>query len=244
MVRNQAQYDAVLAAFPTITLVLGDLGAHDTLREQCLAADIIVNCATSDDLPAITTIVSSLQTSGRRAQPVYFIHTSGAGIIDDVPNGYGSPSPNLFDDIEDIHTITSWPDTHWHRVVDKAVIASCRLREGGEQFDLTDAVKTAIICPPMVYGKGEGPLRQRCVQIPELVRISLTRGKVFQVNQGRNLWRNVHIADLADAYLLLIEEAGHAGGRAAWGADGYYFVENGEHVNPPIPLDPWLVVFF
>ena len=41
---------------------------------------------------------------------------------------------------------------------------------------------------------------------------------------------NVHVHDLSDCYLKLVEAAVAGGGKATWGAEGYYFTENGTHV--------------
>lgn len=52
------------------------------------------------------------------------------------------------------------------------------------------------------------------------------------VGEGKARWNNVHVADLADVYVLLVEKA-LAGDTSAelWGASGgYYFTENGEHL--------------
>jgi hypothetical protein len=44
---------------------------------------------------------------------------------------------------------------------------------------------------------------------------------------------DVHIDDLSDAFILLVEEAVKPkGGNAQWGDDGYYFAEAGEFVCP------------
>jgi hypothetical protein len=156
----------------------------------------------------------------------YLIHTSGTGILNDRAAGVGVFMPTKYDDIADVKVITSFQLERWHCNVDQIVLISGDSHQKGERL-----VKPAIICPPIIYGSGGGPVRNRSSQLPELVRTSLIRGKCFTVQGGNNRWKNVHVADLADVYVLLVEHAVADGGKAAWGVERYYFMENGEHVG-------------
>ena len=89
-------------------------------------------------------------------------------------------------------------------------------------------VRTAIVCPPTIYGLGRGPGNQRSHQIPELARSVLESKKGFQVGEGGNIGPHVYIHDLSDCYVKLVEAAVEGGGNATWGNEGYYFAENGE----------------
>lgn len=109
-------------------------------------------------------------------------------------------------------------ENHVHRDVDKAVL------EAQEKLK----VPTAILSPPLIHGVGKGPIKTRSIQIPFLAEAILKRGKGFQVLEGQNIWDQVHIDDVAAAFMLLVEEALKNGGRAQWGSDGYYFVEADE----------------
>lgn len=56
----------------------------------------------------------------------------------------------------------------------------------------------------------------------------MKKGPVLGAGKAR--WNNVHVADLSNAYILLVEAA--AEGKTdeeLWGNKGYYFTENGEH---------------
>jgi hypothetical protein len=65
------------------------------------------------------------------------------------------------------------------------------------------------------------PSERAAPQIPALANAILYRKRAFMIQSGKYTWRNIHIADLADAYALLVEEALKEGsGRAAWGAEG------------------------
>ena len=142
---------------------------------------------------------------------------------------YGEASSRVYDDLEDVSQVTSLPDEAPHRVTDKLVIAA--------GSDHGDKIKTAIVCPGVIYGPGRGPDNKRSHQVPELARVTLEKGHGVKVLAGKTLWNNIHVHDLSDLYLKLVENAAAGGSLAEWpgkpalwGAEGYYFCENGEHV--------------
>lgn len=156
--------------------------------------------------------------------PGYLIHTSGTGILtvtDGARTIFGEASATVYDDWEGIEQVRSLPDWAPYRNVEKILLAA-----GTEH---RSKIKTAIVCPPIVYGQGRGPGNDRSIQVPELSRCTLEKKKGIQFGAGRNHWTNVHIHDLSDCYLALVEAAIDHGGKATWGQDGYYFAENGEH---------------
>lgn len=158
-------------------------------------------------------------------RPGYWIHTSGTGILtyEDFRNStYGDLRTKEFNDWDGIDELTSLPDDALHRNVDKIVL------EVGQ--NASDRVKTAIVCPPCIYGTGRGAGNRRSFQIYNLAKTVLQRKKGIQVGQGQNIWHQVHVQDLSDLYLRLGEEAASGGGKATWGKEGYYFAENGPFV--------------
>jgi len=135
----------------------------------------------------------------------------------------GQPSTKVYSDIADLQEITSFPiENHVHRDVDMALL------EAQKRF----SVPTAIVSPPMIHGVGQGPLKQRSIQVPFLIEAILKRGKGFQVLDGENIWDQTHIDDIASAFILLVEEALKPnGGAAQWGQEGYYFVAGAQFVS-------------
>jgi nucleoside-diphosphate-sugar epimerase len=127
-----------------------------------------------------------------------------------------------YDDWEGIGAVTSLPNDAWHRLVDKIVLAA---GESGE-------VLTAIVCPPTISGAGRGPGNRKSVQWNKMAKCVLQRGKGFHVGEGNNWWTWVHVQDLSDLFVTLIDAAldkiaGGSGGKATWGKEGYYFAETG-----------------
>ena len=64
-----------------------------------------------------------------------------------------------------------------------------------------------------------------------MTKLILSAKYIPIIGEGKARWNNVHVADLAQLYLLLAE-AGAAGRRDndLWGGNVYYLVEGGEHL--------------
>ena len=59
----------------------------------------------------------------------------------------------------------------------------------------------------------------------------LEKGYTPIIGEGKARWNNVHVEDLSDVFLLLVEKAAAKDtSDELWGAKGYILVENGEHV--------------
>lgn len=136
---------------------------------------------------------------------------------------WGEPNSQApYNDLAGVSALTSLPDFAFHRNVDKIILAAG-----------SDAVKTAIICPPTIYGTGRGPGNQRSIQLPNLVARALWDGEAPIVGRGLSEWDNVHIYDLSDLYVLLVDAIAANNkdlDKELWGAKGYYLAENGHHV--------------
>ena len=180
----------------------------------------------ADHVGATTAIAKGLAAGHSKEHPAYWLHLSGTGILtwkDAQSKTFGELNSQApYNDLEGVSSLTSLPDFALHRNVDKIVLAAS-----------SEAVKTAIITPPTIYGKGRGPGNQRSMQVYDLVARMLEDGEAPVVGRGLSEWDNVHIHDLSDLYVLLvgaIETNNKALDRELWGANGYYLAENGHHV--------------
>ncbi|KAL8808823.1 MAG: hypothetical protein Q9200_003989 [Gallowayella weberi] len=221
LVRNSDKGAQVASQYPTIRLVYGDLDSAELLEKEAKKADIVLNCASADHAAGAEALIKGLGAHPSES-PGFMIHTSGATVIafaDIERKIFGESSSKIYNDWDGVSEVTSLPDFAPHRSVDKLVLA------GGSQ-----KVKAAIVCPPTIYGHGQGPGNQRSIQLPELARCTLEKGHGIQVGAGKTYWNNIHVHDLSDLYVALIEAAAAGGGKASWGNEGYYFAENGEHV--------------
>jgi nucleoside-diphosphate-sugar epimerase len=97
----------------------------------------------------------------------------------------------------------------------------------------SDAVKTAVIAPPTIYGRGRGPGNQRSIQVYALAARTLKDGQAPLVGRGLTEWDNVHIYDLSDLYVLFLKAIAandKSLDKELWGPNGYFLAENGTHV--------------
>lgn len=193
----------------------------------------------SDHAVAAKSIAKGLASGHTKANPGFWLHTSGTGILtwkDMETNTYGEPpSQPPYDDLDNVTGLTSLPDTAFHRDVDKLVLSSG-----------SDAIKTAIVCPPTIYGPGRGPGNQRSRQVYNLVKATLEKGQAPQLGRGLTEWDNVHVHDLSALFVLLAEAA--VANRPEldaklWGKEGYFLAENGHHVWGEISKEVGQVAF-
>jgi len=63
-----------------------------------------------------------------------------------------------------------------------------------------------------------------------MARCVLERRRGYQVGAGENRMATVHVHDLSDCYLKLLEAVVEGGRKATWGDEGYFLAENGELV--------------
>ncbi|PLB52556.1 NAD(P)-binding protein [Aspergillus steynii IBT 23096] len=220
LVRSEEKGAKVAAEYPQVRLVYGTTDDSDLLEEEASKADTVFHSAASDDhVPSAQAILQGL---GRRAAngPAYYIHTSGGFALAAATlatGKYGERFDKIYDDWDHVDELTSLPDHAPHRKVDKVVLAADPSK-----------VRTAIVAPAVIYGKGRGPDKKKSAPVSEPF---LRPRRVFVVGKGENIWHNIHVQDLTQLYLLLGEAAVNGGGSATWNAQGYYLAENGSYVN-------------
>jgi nucleoside-diphosphate-sugar epimerase len=99
--------------------------------------------------------------------------------------------------------------------------------------------RTAIIFPPIIFGTGSGPVNQRSIQVPSIAKNALQEKQAVYVGQGLSRWGAIHIADLAQLFVKLVEKAVNGGNDDFWDENGLYFAESGEevcsHVQASVP---------
>ncbi|GKZ33127.1 hypothetical protein AbraIFM66950_002909 [Aspergillus brasiliensis] len=214
LVRSRDSGQKIKAQYPTVEIVYGGLDNSETLVAESARADIIIPKA----------ITQGALEGHTEERPVYWLHTSGAGIfsfLDTENKVYGEKGEKFYDDVQDIKEIVNFPDHAFHRDVDKAVFEAGSVRPG--------VLKTAIVSPVTVYGQGRGPCSQRSRQIYELATLTLQSQNVPIIGRGLSIGSNIHIVDLTSLFVILFEKALSKHDDGLWGSEAYYLSENGEH---------------
>jgi len=196
LVRTEA--NAALLKQRGIEPVLGGLDDSGLLTREALASDGVINTASADHAGAVQALIGGLEGSSKP-----LLHTSGSSVVGDDVRG-NLRSEVIFD--EDTPFVVA-PDKQPRRDLDLLVLGAAGR-----------GVRSAVICPSLIYGLGSGVNRDS-VQVPFLAANAREQGVVQIVGQGLNVWSNVHIDDVVDLYVLAIAQAP---------AGAFYFAENGE----------------
>lgn len=245
LVRSQQAADK-LKTLNVIPLV-SSLDDSQLLTKAAEEADIVINTADADHLGAVKAIVAGLS---KAPKPKVFIHTSGTGkeeltivilieiilthnfyhemkfiifenwfcfeflgVLSDDSRG-DVVSDFIYSDL-DMKSINALPLTQIHKEVDQYI------------FDNSENIDSIIIAPPTIYGLGTGPFNRHSAQIPRIIKTCAKIEQAATLGKGLNVWNNVHVEDLADFYILVLEKA--LEGKADIRKNGWYFAENGEH---------------
>ncbi|MBB6056213.1 NAD-dependent epimerase/dehydratase family protein [Tolumonas osonensis] len=186
------------------TAVIGSLDDAKLLAYEAESADIIFNTANCDHVEsAIALLHGAMNRYSTTSVKPIFIHTSGAGVLTAHSLGCGvAPDQDLKQDLwdeADVEKHVNISSHAPHRFVDIEIFKAAE----------KDFVKTYLVVPPTVFGVGLGPFAssRMSIQIPRLVYSALMRRQTMKVGAGNNIWPNVHVADLAELYLVILDAA-------------------------------------
>ncbi|KAH9903077.1 NAD-P-binding protein [Cubamyces lactineus] len=223
LVRSADKAKALETQFGVKT-VLGSLEELDKLAALAEDAHITINTAGCDDEPMIKAILRGLKQRREKTGDIpHFIHTSGTGeFVDNAHGEFGSDK--VYSDL-DIATIEALPPNALHRPGDLLVVAA----DAEEGY-----ARTHVVMPSQVYGVATGPLvdagiaNPHTLVIPLFVRAALKRGSVGVMGKGVTRWTNVHIDDVTDFYILLLDAILQDPTKVSHGRNGYFILDNGE----------------
>jgi nucleoside-diphosphate-sugar epimerase len=201
-----------------IEVIVATLDNEEVITDQVYRADIVVHTATADHLPSVQSIIRGVELRAQAGKSTIYIHTSGASLLGDEAAGAYMGDKIFYDDRP--ADIDALPDSADHRMVDLAIVKA-RSRLG-------KAAKIAIMIPPVIYGvSSQGRLS---IQLPTMTRFSIKHGVAGQVGQGKSVWSQVHVKDLARAYIILLHWLEGNDSSEIY-QNPYFFCENGHELS-------------
>ncbi|KAH9480255.1 Oxidase ucsJ [Psilocybe cubensis] len=180
--------------------------------------------ANSDHLPSARAILHGMKRKFKQSgkAPV-LIHTSGTAIVMDDSRGLTSEHM-IFSDL-DVEKLNLLPETALHRNVDIPLI----------EADKEGFVKVYLITPGTIFGVPTGQLvdlglqNTHSMQIPFIVKPSITRKQGGYIGKGLNTWSAISHEEVVDLYIILFDAIRNSPDNVAHGTEGYYFAENFEY---------------
>lgn len=117
--------------------------------------------------------------------------------------------------------IDALPDSAFHRKIDLAIVHASK--------ELGEKAKLVIMIPTEIYGVNRFHRRQS-IRIPTITRFALLKGFAGHVGKGEAIESQIHVMDLARAYVVLLhhlERAPHV----EFLRNPYFFCENGKEFS-------------
>ncbi|KAL4762439.1 uncharacterized protein BDW70DRAFT_166901 [Aspergillus foveolatus] len=217
LIRSAEKASKVVAAYPRVKVISGNLDDTSIIEEQAKKSDIVIHAASNKHIASVEAIARALKDR----RDAYYVQVTGASVLGGPEidtNAYGELSDRVYDDLDGIQAVRNlirmYPD---RRAVDNFILS---LAGSGP--------RTAIIFPPIIFGTGSGPVNQRSIQVPSIAKNALQEKQAFYVGQGLSRWGAIHIADLAQLFVKLVEKAVDGGNDDFWDESGLYFAESGE----------------
>jgi nucleoside-diphosphate-sugar epimerase len=195
---TRSEASAKRLAASGIEPVIGTLDDAELLIREARTCAAVINTASADHAGAVQSLITGLEGSNKS-----LLHTSGSSVVGDDARG-SRVSAQVFDEAT---PLVVNPAKQSRRDIDLRVLGAA-----------ARGVRSAVICPSLIYGVGKG-LNPHSVQLPHLLANARACGSVQIVGAGLNVWSNVHIDDVVSLYLLALAKAP---------AGAFYFAANGE----------------
>jgi nucleoside-diphosphate-sugar epimerase len=165
-----------------VKLVQGELGNPGGWAASAYGCAAVVHCALQDgeggvDLDRRT--VLSARDLLRGQVGATLVYTSGCWI-------YGDTADSVADENAELKPakISGWRPAH-----EKLALEAAK-----------DGIRSTVVRPGCVYGGGKG-------MVGELFASAVKNGAAQVIGDGRNRWAMVHLDDLAELYVRLVERA-------------------------------------
>jgi hypothetical protein len=158
---------------------------------------------------------------------------SGTGVTLDLDRGDYADA--IAYDGTNVEQLRSIPENEMHRDVDLPILAAdtegtsvlSEPRPGNSRTRIQDIFHAYLVVPSTTYGLGTGPFfsshlaNPHSLQIPELIRCYIDRGRSGMIGPGHNFWPHVHIDDIANLFLHVFDGAVKISSDAGHGWQGF-----------------------
>jgi nucleoside-diphosphate-sugar epimerase len=215
LTRNSA-HDGALTAAGVAHTHHADTKDSEAVKQLAAQFDVVVNAADADDQKLLEAIVAGMElykaVKGKRA---ILLHISGAFVAADESIGVWDPSYVPIDDAKEA-AIRDIPSNRAHRHVELAVFAA----------DTAGTISGYILSPGAVFGTSSSPVRRDSTFLAGIYMATFGRG--LQIGEGTNRSPTVHVDDLGDFALLVLQHALSSSSEAEGAYAKYYFVASAE----------------
>ncbi|KZV95876.1 NAD(P)-binding protein [Exidia glandulosa HHB12029] len=200
--------------------IFGSLDDRELITQHTASSDIVFHTATADHLPSAEAILDGVCVRAAAGMSTIYIHTSGTGVLDD--GALGTYAGDQIYSDSDVAAIDALPEAQPHRFVDLPIATAGR--------ELGKKAKIAIMIPPEIYGWNETHGRLS-IQIPTIARFALANGWAGHVGAGLSVESQIHVKDLARAYVVLLHALEKSDDTAWLYENPYFFCENGREFS-------------
>ncbi|KAK3313997.1 hypothetical protein B0H66DRAFT_567548 [Apodospora peruviana] len=225
LVRNDSQAEAVKQYRATpITFDISDASAvrDAVVNNRITVVYYLVDAINSD--AQVSFIKALAEVEEATGQDVHFLHTTGAKMFSS-HTGMPNDRPLLDTDPSLYDLAKSRLGSIKPLVLNQAVKTNCTVIDEGDKY----GVRTYILVPCIVYGKGEGFGNTISIQTVDIVKAAKAVGKVHKVDDGSPSWPVCHVIDNTNLYINLLRNI-LSGSGPGYGKNGYYLASSGSVV--------------
>ncbi|KAH9907033.1 NAD dependent epimerase/dehydratase [Xylariomycetidae sp. FL2044] len=212
LVRGQDRADKLSARYGdrVSCILFKDYDETDLITQLASQHDVVINAGSGFHPASAAAIIDGLRQrkqngdggSSSSSRP-WMLHTSGCSNLSDRPlTGEPFPDREWHDadaaaayDFEKAENEREW---YPQRAAELAVLGH-RAVEAGE-------VGALSIQAAAIFGRGEGLFQNAGLMIPIMMRYVLEKGYGFSLGQGTGVIDYVHVADLAELYVLCVRK--------------------------------------
>jgi nucleoside-diphosphate-sugar epimerase len=203
-------------------ILFESLDNAEQVQKAAREHDVVIHTASGYHTSSAEALIRGLgERRKETGKDVYYIHTTGTSNLADRPISKLYVEQREFSDKDDLYEYELHREsieTYPQRTTDITVIKT----------GLEVSVKTYLIMSPLIYGLGTGPVNKLSIQSPTIIRDMIKHENAAVIGEGKAIWNNVHIEDVARLYELVLHKV-ISGESIPEGKRGFYFSATDEH---------------